>query len=54
MEYVNKRRIELAKSYLKEGKLSKSEIAQACGFYDSAHLNKNLKSFNIQKCSKSK
>ncbi|MBE5750405.1 MAG: helix-turn-helix domain-containing protein [Clostridiales bacterium] len=42
MQYVKKCRVEKAARLIKEKKISKTEIAQACGFYDLAHLNKNL------------
>lgn len=43
MEYLLACRVEHARELLALGVHSKSEIAQLCGFYDAAHLNKNLK-----------
>ena len=42
MQYVTACRISLARELLAEGKLSKSEIAQSCGFFDVSHMNKYL------------
>lgn len=42
MEYVIFCRTEKAKELILKKKYSKTEIAQLCGFYDSAHLNKYL------------
>lgn len=42
-EYVLSKRVERARELVALGGMTKCEIAQACGFYDSAHLNKNLK-----------
>ena len=42
MAYLLKSRISKAKELLESGLLNKAEIAQQCGFYDSAHLNKYL------------
>ena len=42
MEYVLSQRVERARELLARGGMSKTEIAQSCGFYDSAHMNKNL------------
>lgn len=44
MEYVIFCRTEKAKELILKKKHSKTEIAQLCGFYDSAHLNKCLSS----------
>ena len=44
MEYVLSCRVQRARELLAAGEYSKSEIAQLCGFYDSAHMNRNLKS----------
>ena len=43
MAYVMRCRVEKAQRLLAQGKYSKSEIAQLCGFYDSAHMNRNLR-----------
>ena len=43
MEYVLSCRVARAKELLGEGKYSKTEIAQLCGFYDVAHMNRNLR-----------
>lgn len=42
MDYVLSCRVSRAKELLKEGNLSKTEIAGICGFYDIAHMNKYL------------
>ena len=42
MNYVLKKRIEKGQELLQEGKHSKTEIAQMCGFYDVSHMNKYL------------
>lgn len=43
MEYVISARKRLAVSYLESTDLSKSEIAQICGFYDLSHMEKTIK-----------
>lgn len=43
MDYVLAARIARARAFLEEGTLSRTEIAQACGFYDLAHMNKYVK-----------
>lgn len=40
MQYVMDCRVSCAKELLEEKKLSKTEIAQLCGFYDLVHMNK--------------
>ena len=42
MEYVLSVRVARAKELISEGKLSRTEIALSCGFYDLAHMNKYL------------
>ncbi len=42
MQYVTACRVSLARELLAEGKMSKTEIAQASGFFDVSHLNKYL------------
>ena len=42
MQYVTACRISLARELIAEGKMSKSEIAQSCGFFDVSHMNKYL------------
>lgn len=42
MNYVLSCRISRAKELIEEGNLSRTEIAQSCGFYDIAHMNKYL------------
>ena len=42
MQYVMKCRLEKARTLLSQAKLSKTEIAQLCGFFDIAHMNKYL------------
>ena len=42
IEYLRNLRLAQAKKMLKEGKKTKSFVAQECGFYDSAHLLKYL------------
>ncbi len=41
-EYIQKCRVEKAKKLLAEDKLTKTEIAAQCGFYDISHMNKYL------------
>ena len=42
MQYVTACRIARARELLAEGKTSKTEVAQACGFFDVSHMNKYL------------
>ena len=42
MNYVTACRVQKAKQMLDDGIVSKTEIAQICGFYDTAHMNKSL------------
>ena len=42
MQYVTHCRISRARELVLEGRLSRTEIASACGFYDIAHMNKYL------------
>lgn len=42
MQYVINCRVSAAKLMVDEGKSSKTEIAQRCGFYDSSHMDKYL------------
>ena len=42
MQYVTACRVARARELLGEGKLSKTEIAQSCGFFDISHMNKYL------------
>ncbi len=42
MQYVTACRLSRARELLAEGKRSKTEIAQSCGFFDVSHLNKYL------------
>ena len=44
MNYVMYCRLQRARELITKNKYSKTEIAQLCGFYDSAHLNKCLSS----------
>lgn len=41
-EYIQKCRVERANKLLAENKLTKTEIAALCGFYDISHMNKYL------------
>ena len=43
MSYVLSCRISRAREMMAEGRLSRTEVAQTCGFYDLAHMNKYLK-----------
>lgn len=43
MEYVLACRVARARELLAEQRHSKSEVAQLCGFYDSAHMNRNFR-----------
>lgn len=43
MSYVLSCRISRAREMMAEGRFNRTEIAQACGFYDLAHMNKYLK-----------
>lgn len=43
MEYVIYRRVQKAKKLIAKGGLKRSEIAQLCGFYDAAHMNKYIR-----------
>lgn len=42
MQYVSETRLSKARELLSQGRLSKTEIAALCGFYDVAHMNKYL------------
>lgn len=42
-EFILKNRIIKAEEFLEEQSLSKSEIAQICGFYDISHMDKYIK-----------
>ena len=42
MQYVTACRLARARELIAEGRLSKTEIAQVCGFFDISHLNKYL------------
>lgn len=42
MQYVTHCRISKARELVSEGRMSKTEIACICGFYDVAHMNKYL------------
>ena len=42
MAYVLSARIARARTLIEEGELRRTEIAQICGFYDLAHMNKYL------------
>ena len=44
MQYVMMCRVDLVKRLLAEGRLSRAQIAAACGFYDISHMNKYLQS----------
>lgn len=41
--YVRAYRIKRARELLSEGKIGKTEIAHACGFYDLSHMNRELR-----------
>jgi AraC family transcriptional regulator len=43
MTYVLSCRISRARELMADGTLSRTEVAQMCGFYDLAHMNKYLK-----------
>lgn len=43
LEYVIKCRVAAARQLLSQGQLSRTEIAQKCGFFDTSHMNKHLK-----------
>ncbi|MGN0564569.1 MAG: helix-turn-helix transcriptional regulator, partial [Candidatus Heritagella sp.] len=45
MQYVMNCRIQAAKELMEQDKYSKTEIAQLCGFYDLAHMNKYVGRF---------
>ncbi len=40
VEYITKCRINEARKLLEKGDVSRAEIAQLCGFYDTSHMNK--------------
>ena len=42
MQYVTACRLTRARELMTSGKLSKSEVAQSCGFFDVSHMNKYL------------
>lgn len=42
VEYITKCRVSEAKKLLEKDDMSRAEIAQRCGFYDSSHMNKYL------------
>ena len=42
MHYVLQCRLEKARRLIENGKISKTDIAAECGFYDTAHMNKYL------------
>ena len=42
MQYVTRCRLAKARELLATGAYTKAEIAQSCGFYDVAHMNKYL------------
>ncbi len=42
MEYVLASRVMRAREMILEGRLNRTEIAQACGFYDLSHMNKYI------------
>ena len=42
MQYVTACRISRARELLNAGDMSKTEVAQACGFFDVSHMNKYL------------
>lgn len=42
LQYILECRITLAQSLLAKGEMSKTEIAQKCGFFDTSHMNKYL------------
>lgn len=43
IEYINRLRCEKARELMREGTLSKTEIAHSCGFYDLSHMERMLK-----------
>ena len=45
MNYVTACRVKKAKQLLCDDNISKTEIAQICGFYDTSHMNKMLEKF---------
>jgi AraC-like DNA-binding protein len=47
VQYLNVYRVRRAKEMLGDGILSKTEIAQSCGFYDLSHMEKMLKKENV-------
>lgn len=42
MEYVTECRVKKAEELTARGNMNKAEIANACGFYDSSHMNKYI------------
>lgn len=42
LEYIIKCRVNAAEILLSKGQLSRTEIAQKCGFFDTSHMNKYL------------
>ncbi len=42
LEYIIKCRVTAAKALLSQGQMSRTEIAQKCGFFDTSHMNKYL------------
>lgn len=43
MQYLTRCRIKQAARLLEEGRLSKTEVAQLCGFYDLSHMDRAMK-----------
>jgi AraC family transcriptional regulator len=43
MNYVLSCRVAKAKELLADGNVNKTEIANICGFYDTAHMNKYVR-----------
>lgn len=42
LEYIIKCRVNAAEALLSQGQLSRTEVAQRCGFFDTSHMNKYL------------
>lgn len=47
LEYIIKCRVTAAKQLLSQGQLSRTEVAQRCGFFDTSHMNKYLRDQRI-------
>lgn len=43
MQYLSRYRCKMAVQMLESGKLSRTEVAHACGFYDLSHMDRSMK-----------